>query len=301
MTVYDGALLLGVDIGTTRPLVRFSGGGNLAVDAKKIPPPRPQVRFSGGGYIIPLKPGQFLGGGLQMGVFSDGLRGAVLSGGGISTDAEHFKSTWVIAKILGGGVVDITSHHPFWRVLPIEGNPYAAGPIITTKRVKEQAEAYLGWELSDSEALQGMALALNRLGDMGHVYEQAEGVIEEADAWYHLPDSLTYLQQVKNGKSDEPYTGHQVIDGMISFDVPGTYRILYRRMPKPPTTVHQRLEVHPAYMQVLVWALAGWAKARHDDANPDGYRLLQQADQEAARVFATLRRTNQPRRVRVVR
>ena len=300
MTVYYGALLLGVDIGTTRPLVRFSGGGSLAVDAKKIPPPRPQVRFSGGGYIIPLKPGQFLGGGLQMGVFSDGLRGAALSGGGEIVAGPTSKSTWITTRISGGGAISVHAHHPFWRVLPIEGNPYAAGPIITTKRVKEQVEAYLGWELSDSD-LQGLALALNRLGDIGCVYEQAEGVVEEADAWYHLPDSLTYLQQVKNGKSDEPYTGYQVIDGMISFDVPGTYRILYRRMPKPPTTVHQRLEVHPAYMQALVWAMAGWAKVRHDDANPDGHRLLQQADQEAVRVFATLRRTNQPRRMRVVR
>lgn len=171
---------------------------------------------------------------------------------------------------------------------------------MTGVEIKKAAEAYIEDFIDDPDALYFLNRVLNMIGDMALIYETVEGTIEKAHEWYELPPTVTNVREVETA-AGMPYFGFKVRDNLISFDRPGSYRIHYRRLPRPMSGLLEEPEIHPAFHHVMVTGLIALWKLKDDDENPDGLRHLQMFREDAARVAATLSRTRGPNRVKVIR
>lgn len=170
---------------------------------------------------------------------------------------------------------------------------------MTVLEIKEAAERYLGITLPEDEVLFIVNEGLARFGDLGVVHAEAE-VQAEADVWYEMPEDLTSILQVR-GPKGEIYLDYETRGSRIRFRHSGFFTVLARRMPEPVEAITDTPEVHPLLHRALVSYLRGWVKVRDDDESQDGFRLLEQADQEALRHYNTLMRRRWPHKIKVMR
>lgn len=172
---------------------------------------------------------------------------------------------------------------------------------MTGIEIKARAEAYIGETIDDVDVLKALNEAIDEIGDLGQVYEQATSVLPfVAGTWYNLPARLTSLVEVTD-ETGQPYHGWRTRDNLICFDESGIYTIHYRRLPDHMATLTESPKLHPTYHNCLVTYLKGWAKLQDDDENPDGLRLMAKFEQDVLRQYNALRRRRGPKQVKVIR
>jgi hypothetical protein len=177
----------------------------------------------------------------------------------------------------------------------------AGGEFMTGTEIKTRAEAYIGETIDDVNALKALNEAIDEIGDLGQVYEQATSALPfTAGAWYNLPARMTSLVEVTD-EEGKLYHGWRTRDNLIHFNEDGIYTIHYRKLPDHMTTITDTPKLHPAYHNCLVTYLKGWTKLQDDDESPDGLRLMSKFEQDVLRTYNALRRRRGPKQIKVIR
>jgi hypothetical protein len=171
---------------------------------------------------------------------------------------------------------------------------------MTGAQMHNNAAAYVGAAIDESDALVAINEAIDKLGDMGLVHGSANIVAGSATAWYPLPDDLTSLVSVDDGDGED-YRSFAQNGSHIRFAEPDTYTIYYRKHPTGVESLADTPCVHVSYHDVICTYLKAWAKMREDDKSQEGSRLMAQFERDAAKVFGILRRRRGPGVIRVER
>lgn len=160
---------------------------------------------------------------------------------------------------------------------------------MTGKEIKDYAESYLDEQIDDVDALRAINRALNLLGDTALVNDTQEYDNVAANVWLDLPADLINVVFVEEGASTK-FTDYEVLNLKIRFKKSGSYKVYYRRLPRPIDSIFDTPEIHPAYHQCLVTYLSGWWRIKDDDESPDGLKNEQKFVEDSIRVFNQLRR-----------
>lgn len=172
---------------------------------------------------------------------------------------------------------------------------------MTGVQIKLAAEAYVDEFIDDPDALKAINEAIAEIGDMALIDEETILTSTENREWLELPDDITTVVEVED-MTRNTYRGYRVRgNNLISFNEAGTYKVYYRRIPKPISGLNETPEIHEAYHQALVSFLIGWWKLKDDDENPDGLRNIERFKEKSMRVFNSLRRRRTPQQIQVVR
>ena len=170
---------------------------------------------------------------------------------------------------------------------------------MTVGQIKSQAEAYIGETIAESDAIAAVNEALRVLGDAAEVYAQTTVTTTQANQWVTLPGTATSVVRVEDAQGNA--VSVQRMGNQIRIAEPGTYTVMYRRMPNPVTALTDTPEVHEMLHQPIVSYVIGWWKLKEDEENPDGKAHLQQFAADARAAVMALRRKRWPKTVRVIR
>lgn len=171
---------------------------------------------------------------------------------------------------------------------------------MTGAQIKAGAYGYVDETIDDKNALNTINRALNLMGDAALVYDTADIVVTEDNQWTNLPADLLNIVEVEDGGTT--FTEYRLRGHKIQLPKPGTYTVIYRRLPRSMTSLDETPEVHEAYHQCLVTYLQAWWKLRDDDENPDGIRNENMFKEDVTRVFNILRRNRRgPAQIEVIR
>lgn len=172
---------------------------------------------------------------------------------------------------------------------------------MTGVEIKLAAEAYADEYIDDPDALKAINEAIAEIGDMALIDEDIIMIVDVSREWKELPEKVTTVVEVEDIIRNT-YRGYRVRgNNLISFNEAGTYKVYYRRIPKPISGLNATPEIHEAYHQALVSFVIGWWKLKDDDGNPDGIRNIERFKEKTMRVFNTLRRRRTPQQIQVVR
>lgn len=172
---------------------------------------------------------------------------------------------------------------------------------MTGVQIKLAAEAYVDEFIDDPDALKAINEAIAEIGDMALIDEDIIMIVDVSREWKELPEKVTTVVEVEDIIRNT-YRGYRVRgNNLISFNEGGTYKVYYRRIPKPISGLNETPEIHEAYHQALVSFLIGWWKLKDDDENPDGLRNIERFKEKSMRVFNSLRRRRTPQQIQVVR
>lgn len=171
---------------------------------------------------------------------------------------------------------------------------------MTGQEILEQAARYNGFSIDEGDALAYINEALARLGEMGYVF----GVIEveaERNVSYLLPQNAINIVRVEDKDSRRAYYGYRKVGDEIIFLKDGEYVIYARKMPEPLDFIDEEPDVPPLYHPAIVMYVRGMTKLQDDEMNPDGHRLIQKFEEEAARAYQMLMRERVPVSIKVER
>lgn len=172
---------------------------------------------------------------------------------------------------------------------------------MTGVQIKLAAEAYVDEFIDDPDALKAINEAIAEIGDMALIDEDIIMIVDVSREWKELPEKVTTVVEVEDIIRNT-YRGYRVRgNNLISFNEAGSYKVYYRRIPKPISGLNETPEIHEAYHQALVSFLIGWWKLKDDDENPDGLRNIERFKEKSMRVFNSLRRRRTPQQIQVVR
>lgn len=172
---------------------------------------------------------------------------------------------------------------------------------MTGVEIKLAAEKYIDEFIEDHDAIAAINEAIAEIGDMALIDENIMIVSTEPREWIDLPVDITTVVEVEDEEKNT-YRGYRVRgNNLISFNDAGTYKVYYRRIPRPILGINETPEIHEAYHQALVSFLIGWWKLKDDDENPDGVRNMERFKEKAMRVYNSLNRRRTPQQVPVVR
>jgi hypothetical protein len=172
---------------------------------------------------------------------------------------------------------------------------------MTGVQIKLAAEAYVDEFIDDPDALKAINEAIAEIGDMALIDEDIIMIVDVSREWKELPEKVTTVVEVEDIIRNT-YRGYRVRgNNLISFNEAGTYKVYYRRIPKPISGLNETPEIHEAYHQALVSFLIGWWKMKDNDDNPDGPRNIERFKEKSMRVFNSLRRRRTPQQIQVVR
>lgn len=160
---------------------------------------------------------------------------------------------------------------------------------MNIRQIIDRAASYCDDSITNTLGILAVNEALDKLGDMGLVYDSTIVTAASDDAWVDLPATLTSLVSITDseGKAVNSY----VQRGMqLRLPIAGDYIIGYRKHPDHIANEKDTPPVHQSYHDVLCTYLKGWWKLRDDEDSADGLRMMQKFEADAGRVFSILRR-----------
>lgn len=173
---------------------------------------------------------------------------------------------------------------------------------MTGLEIKAAVDLYLDDTTDSTDALTAINEAISIIGDMALIFDTHSATSYEANVWYNLPESCTYVDEINiNDGKNTIYTGYRIKGNQILFSNAGNYIIHYRRQPNVLTSLSNTPEIHVVYHSALVTYLKAWARLKDDEENIDGQRLITQWEKDIQRAFNTLRRKRGNEQVLVVR
>jgi hypothetical protein len=171
---------------------------------------------------------------------------------------------------------------------------------MTGTDIVARAQRYVDDTIDSDDALVAINEAIDKLGDLGLIYESANITAGTANGWYPLPVDMTSLVSVSDGNGNN-YEDFQQRGLEIHFSASGVYTVFYRKHPEGIAVLTETPPVHVSYHDTLCTYLKGWFKLKDDDESPDGLRLMSQFENDAAKVFSILRRKRGNGRITVMR
>lgn len=160
---------------------------------------------------------------------------------------------------------------------------------FTIRDMINTAATYNDEPIDVSLAVPAVNRCLGMLGDMGLIIQDVIIEALEPNTYYPTAENATAIKRVLNSQkqiylywqSDDPRS--------IMFRDPDTYSVRIRRLAVKLAGVDEPVDIHPAFEQVIVSFLIGFAKLEDDDTNPDGQKNLEQTFKEgAAKVYSEL-------------
>ena len=150
-------------------------------------------------------------------------------------------------------------------------------------------KSYIDEFIEDHDAIAAINEAIAEIGDMALIDENIIIVSTEPREWIDLPVDITTVVEVEDEEKKYLPGGYRVRgNNLISFNDAGTYKVYYRRIPRPILGINETPEIHEAYHQALVSFLIGWWKLKDDDGNPDGVKNMERFKEKGLCVFITL-------------
>jgi hypothetical protein len=162
---------------------------------------------------------------------------------------------------------------------------------MNVSTIRSLAEIFCGVSIEDDIAIGLVNEGLAMIGDLAYNYEDVE--FKSTDrAWIELGSDVTNVVTVTKADGT-PYSGWTTRGMSIRFDEDGTYLVTVKKMPQDVEQVSDEPDCHPMFHRALVTYLRGMVKLIRNDQSAIGAQLLQQFEQEVARVSAVLERSRQ--------
>jgi hypothetical protein len=153
------------------------------------------------------------------------------------------------------------------------------------------AATYNDEPIDEALAIPAINRALGILGGLGLVILDVPVNALAAKTYYATHPNATSIIRVLNSDKDI-YLYWQADDPReIQFKEAGSYTVRVNKLADEISGIDTPIGIHPAFKQVIVSFLIGFAKLEDDDSNPDGQKNLEQTFKEGAlKVYSELMR-----------
>ena len=159
---------------------------------------------------------------------------------------------------------------------------------MKVSQIRHAAEMYCGKVVEDDMALDVVNEALDTIGDLSDIHDEAEVVAADTVTWYELPGGTTNIVNVVDDMGDT-YQKWQTRENTIKFGDAGTYSVLIKRMPDHVDSMSDEPECHVMFHRPISFYLRGYAKLATDDGNQDGHQQITRFMEEITRVAQVIR------------
>lgn len=161
---------------------------------------------------------------------------------------------------------------------------------MTGHEIRKMAETLIGTAITDTQTISAINEALIRIGDLGLIYGEVPVPNAVPGQWHHLPKDALHVRSVVDEKNNP--VDWSLLGNSIQFHTGGNLTINARKLAKKFKSIQEEPDIHPSFHGLLVNYLRAIAIKQLD---------LNMFEEEARRISLMLRRSRQPRTIRVVR